>query len=198
MAAPLIVLRPLSRTQAATRARLLDAARELATEDGYDGVSMRHVAERAGVSAPTAYQYFSSKDHLLVDVMSDLVTNTTSAISTRPSRAASTVDRTVATLRRVMTRVEEEPKLYIAITRAYISGTPEVAHARNAMESAMKTWIDSALGTNGVDDRDAIVAILEDVLFAGMVGMVTGRREPRDIGNELERAIRTLLTGRVH
>jgi AcrR family transcriptional regulator len=197
MAAPQIVLRPLSRTQAATRARLLDAVRELATEEGYDGVTVRRVAERAGVSAPTAYQYFTSKDHLLVDVMTDLVTNTTSAIATRPIRAASTIDRTVATLRRVMKRVEDEPNLYIAMTRAYISGTPEVAHARNAMESAMQIWIDSALGGIRVADRDAIVAILEDVLFAGMVGMVTGRRLPSDIGDELERAARTLLKGRV-
>jgi len=46
---PQVVERPLSATQAATRRRLLDAARELATEGGYDVVNMRAVAQRAGV-----------------------------------------------------------------------------------------------------------------------------------------------------
>jgi AcrR family transcriptional regulator len=188
-----VVLRPLSTTQAATRRRLLDAARELATEDGYDGVTMRLVAERAGLSAPTAYQYFSSKDHVLVDVLSDLATSTTEGIQARPSRAGSAADRAVATLRRVVRRVEDEPNLFLATTRAYVSGAPEVAHARGAMESAMATWIDTALGSREIDDRQAVIAILESVIFACMVGLVTGRRQPSEIGDELERAARLLL-----
>jgi AcrR family transcriptional regulator len=188
-----IVIRPLSATQAATRRKLLEAARELAREGGYDAVGMRQVAERAGVSAPTAYQYFSSKDHLLVDAMVERVGTTTEAVRSRPSRARSPLERTVATLRRVMKRVEEEPNLYIAMTRAYISGVPEVAHARSAMESTMREWIDVALGPAELDDRAAVVAILEAVLFAGMVGMVIGGNEPSDIADDLERAARTLL-----
>lgn len=188
-----VVVRPLSATQAATRRRLLDAGRELAREGGYDAVGMRQVAERAGVSAPTAYQYFSSKDHLLVDAMVDRVDTTTEAVRARPSRARTPLDRTVATLRRVMKRVGEEPNLYVAMTRAYISGVPEVAHARSAMESTMRQWVDIALGPAELDDRDAVVAILEAVLFAGMVGLVTGSKVPSDIADDLERAARTLL-----
>ena len=44
-----VVVRPLSATQSATRHRLLDAARALATEGGYEAVGMRAVAARAGV-----------------------------------------------------------------------------------------------------------------------------------------------------
>jgi AcrR family transcriptional regulator len=186
-------MRPLSRTQAATRQKLLDAARELAREGGYDAVGMRQVAERAGVSAPTAYQYFSSKDHLLVDAMVERVDHTTEAVTARPSKARSPIDRTVATLRRVMRRVEDEPNLYVAMIRAYISGVPEVAHARMGMESSMRRWIDAALGTTELADRAAVVAILEAVLFAGMVGLVTGSKAPADIADDLERAVRTLL-----
>ena len=193
MTAPQVVVRPLSATQAATRARLLDAGRELAKEGGYDAVGMRQVAERAGVSAPTAYQYFSSKDHLLVDAMVERVGTTTAAVRSRPSRARTPLDRTVATLRRVMKRVGDEPNLYIAMMRAYISGVPEVAHARSAMETTMRAWIDVALGAAEVDDRAAVVAILEAVLFAGMVGLVTGSKAPSHVADDLDRAARTLL-----
>lgn len=197
MAAPQVVLRPLSPTQTATRQRLLDAGRDLAGEGGYDAVTMRTVAARAGVSPPTAYQYFASKDHLLVDVMVDLVSSTTTAIRARPSRGRDPVDRAVASLRRAVHRVEGEPDLYVAIMRAYISGTPEVVHARGAMESAMQSWIGDALGPLELEDHDAVVAVLESVIFAGMVGLVTGSRSPADVGDELERAVRTLLAGRV-
>jgi AcrR family transcriptional regulator len=191
-----VVVRPLSATQAATRPRLLDAARELATEGGYEAVGMRAVAAHAGVSAPTAYLYFSSKDHLLVDVLVELAGHTTTTLAARPRPGRSPVERAVATLRRAVQNVEKAPNLYIAMTRAYIAGSPEVAHARVALEASTRSWVDLALGDSEVGDREAIVRILEDVLFANMVGLVTGGRAPGEIADELELAARTLLRKR--
>ena len=88
MTATTVAGRPLSATQAATRRRLLDAARELAAEGGYEAVSMRAVAERAGVSPPTAYQYFASRDHVLVEVLSDLAAGTTALVDRAPEPPA--------------------------------------------------------------------------------------------------------------
>jgi TetR/AcrR family transcriptional regulator, cholesterol catabolism regulator len=191
-----VVVRSLSAAQSATRHRLLDAARELATEGGYEAVGVRSVAARAGVSAPTAYLYFSSKDHILVDVLVELVGQTTATLSARPRPGGSAVERAVATLRRAVQNVEKEPNLYVALTRAYIAGSPEVAHARVALESSTRRWIDLALGDGEVGNRDAIVRILEDVLFANMVGLVTGGRAPGEIADELELATRTVLEKR--
>lgn len=191
-----VVVRSLSATQSATRHRLLDAARALAAEGGYEAVGMRSVAARAGVSAPTAYLYFSSKDHILVDVLVELVGQTTTDLSARPRPGGSAVERAVATLRRAVQNVEKEPNLYVALTRAYIAGSPEVAHARVALESSTRRWIDLALGDGEFGNRDAIVRILEDVLFANMVGLVTGGRGPREIADELELAARTVLGNR--
>lgn len=188
-----VVVRSLSATQSATRHRLLDAARALATEEGYEAVGMRAVAARAGVSAPTAYLYFSSKDHVLVDVLVELVGQTTATLSARAIPGRSAVDRTVATLRRAVQNVEKEPNLYVALTRAYIAGSPEVAHARGALESSTRRWIDLALGDGELGNRDAIVRILEAVLFANMVSLVTGGRAAGEIADELELAARTVL-----
>jgi AcrR family transcriptional regulator len=115
-----VVVRPLSPTQAATRQKLLAAARELAAAEGYDGVTVRSVARRAGVSAPTAYQYFTSKDHLLVDVLVELVGDTTGSLAQRPVDGATPADRAAATLRRAVDRVAAAPDLYVALTRAFL------------------------------------------------------------------------------
>jgi AcrR family transcriptional regulator len=154
---------------------------------------MRQVAARAGVSAPTAYLYFTSKDHVLVDVLAELMGQTSASLVTKPTRGRTPVDRTVATLRRAAAHVEDTPNLYIALTRAYISGTPDVAHARSTLEASMRSWIDLALGDRDIGERDAVVMILENVLFANMVSLVTGARAPRDVADELERAARTVL-----
>ncbi|WP_221796606.1 TetR/AcrR family transcriptional regulator [Aquisediminimonas sediminicola] len=47
------------------RARILDNARELVAEHGYDGVSMRTIARESGVTEKTLYNIFGSKDELI-------------------------------------------------------------------------------------------------------------------------------------
>jgi AcrR family transcriptional regulator len=185
-----VIARPLSRTQAATRQKLLDAARDLATAEGYDGVTVRKVAERAGVSAPTAYQYFTSKDHLLVDVLVDLVGDTTGSLAQRRVEGDSPADRAAATLRRAVDRVADAPELYVALTRAYLTGGTDVAHARDTMTGSTRRWVELALGDDGDPD---LHAVLEALLFAHMVGLVTGHRDPDDLADDLERAVRRVL-----
>ncbi|MCW2631796.1 MAG: TetR family transcriptional regulator [Pseudonocardia sp.] len=48
-----------------TRAQIVDAALRLFRERGYEGTTMRSVAEEAGVSVGNAYYYFRSKDELV-------------------------------------------------------------------------------------------------------------------------------------
>jgi AcrR family transcriptional regulator len=48
-----------------TRKRILDAARELFATLGYEGVSMRRIADKIEYSATTIYQHFADKEELL-------------------------------------------------------------------------------------------------------------------------------------
>ena len=53
----------------ATRNRILQAARELFAERGFDGTSIRMVASRAGVSDPAVHYYFPGKYDLFRALM---------------------------------------------------------------------------------------------------------------------------------
>ena len=53
------------------RAALIDAAAEVVAADGVDGVSMRALAERVGVSRSAAYRHFDGKAALLAAVAED-------------------------------------------------------------------------------------------------------------------------------
>lgn len=49
-----------------TRDRILDAALDLFTEKGFDGTSLREIAEQLGVTKAALYYHFASKDDILM------------------------------------------------------------------------------------------------------------------------------------
>jgi AcrR family transcriptional regulator len=64
-----------------TRTTILDVARRLFTEQGFDGTSLRQIADAVGTTKAAVYYHFPAKEHLLVeltrpwlDAMSALVT----------------------------------------------------------------------------------------------------------------------------
>jgi AcrR family transcriptional regulator len=54
------------RVSASTRDRILDIALDLFTDQGFDGTSMREIAERLHMSKPAIYYHFASKEEILV------------------------------------------------------------------------------------------------------------------------------------
>lgn len=56
-----------------TRKRLIDSAAELYREKGYLATAVSEIAERAGVSIPTFYQYFSDRSDIVAVLVADMV-----------------------------------------------------------------------------------------------------------------------------
>jgi AcrR family transcriptional regulator len=56
-------------TMSSLRERISAVTQELYLERGIEGVSMRKVAERVGVSAPAIYRHFKNKDELLSEIV---------------------------------------------------------------------------------------------------------------------------------
>jgi AcrR family transcriptional regulator len=54
------------RTKAANRAAILDAARSVFAEQGYDGASVRDIVRRTDLASGTFYNYFPDKDAIFV------------------------------------------------------------------------------------------------------------------------------------
>ena len=51
---------------ASTRERILEVALDLFTDQGFDGTSMREIAERLHISKPAIYYHFASKEEILM------------------------------------------------------------------------------------------------------------------------------------
>lgn len=54
-----------------TRERLRVAAMQLFGERGFDGTSMAELAERVGIAKPSLYNYYRSKEELLLDLLEE-------------------------------------------------------------------------------------------------------------------------------
>ena len=57
------------RERQAMRQRILDAARQIALEEGWQAVTTRKVAERIEYSQPTIYEYFENKEAILLALL---------------------------------------------------------------------------------------------------------------------------------
>ncbi len=62
-------LAPRARNRMAKERRILDSALKVFANQGYSGASMDAIAALAGVSKPTLYQYFGSKEQLFATLM---------------------------------------------------------------------------------------------------------------------------------
>lgn len=87
-------VRPRQAKKAATRGRVLDAARELFDTQGYQGTTIREIARHAGVSVGSVFTSFSSKGEILSEVMEQRLDRLYAELDrVVPHLRGSTVDR---------------------------------------------------------------------------------------------------------
>jgi len=60
-----------ARSRSDTRARIQQVAVELFTEHGYEGTSLREIAERLGVTKAALYYHFRSKEDIIESLVQD-------------------------------------------------------------------------------------------------------------------------------
>jgi AcrR family transcriptional regulator len=194
-AGELVVRRRLTAPQQERRDRILTVARELAASGGYDAVVMRDVAEQSGVALGTLYRYFASKDHLLAEVLVAWGGDLEDGLRRSPAQGELR-QRITSVLERAGRTVQREPVLAAAVTQALLSRDPAVTDVQASFTTMMRRWLDIAIGDDDLPDRERIVEVLEHVFFSTMIGLVNGRREPAEVGEQVDRAARLLLDER--
>ena len=72
-----MVVQRRARGRDGVRLALIEAARDVLVQEGYDGLTIRRVAERAEYSLGTVYSYFADKDDLLYTLVQEDFTRLT-------------------------------------------------------------------------------------------------------------------------
>jgi len=187
--------RPLGSPDA--RRAVLDAARELFAELGFERTTMRAVAARAGVDPALIYHYFGDKDGLLFAALQPPVDAATAFAG-----LADAADRTGEELvRRLVSLWEERPEIreqMAAILRTGLSHD----HAGRLLRDILSSFILAALGdVLARDRRELRVALIGShiggLMLARYILKVPGAAaaSPEDLVQAVGPTVQRYLTG---
>jgi AcrR family transcriptional regulator len=198
--------RLLTARQADMVQRLTEAGAEEIRASGYENLSIRDVARRAGVAAATAYTYFSSRDHLLTEIfwrrLSALppvepVDTVEPADAAEPADAVETAeavrrpprtDQVIAVLRELSLLVSEEPELAQGCTAAMFGSEPDVRQLRLYIGRRIHQRIEAAAGPGSPQAR-----LLELAYFGAMVEAGLGYTTYKHMADRLAEAARLIM-----
>jgi AcrR family transcriptional regulator len=186
--------------QPETLEKLLAAARAELDESGHDGLTIRTVASRAGVSTATAYNYFGSRDHLFAELFwRHLDTTAGPELTGRDSTR-----RLQQTTRHLAETIASAPPLAAAATKSLLGQDPDVARLRLRIGTIFADRFRAAIGAP-VDpagdqprDRGAEPEVLEPLLMAfsgGLLQTGMGMITYAELADRLDHVVAVLMRG---
>ena len=155
-----------ARRREATKAEILDAAWTLLREHGVAALSLRELAGRVGLRAPSLYQYFPSKDAIYDALFEQGATQALEVMTEPPITTANTR----AALRRAAHRLfdfatRDPPRAQLLYQRTIPGFEPSPAAYAPAVE--MRQRVQALLAAHGIagpDDMDLWTALLSGLV----------------------------------
>jgi AcrR family transcriptional regulator len=135
------------RRQERTRREVIDAAGLLIAESGVEGLTMRKLAERAGVAVATLYNQFGDRDGVLVAFVSSGLDQLEIELDAQPD--AGPIDTTRELFDALDDNLSAEPEVWRPIFASLKSGSG--GHGMGAVGDRVVAYITSDLAKAAVD-----------------------------------------------
>jgi AcrR family transcriptional regulator len=157
--------------KAATRQRVLDAARSLFDSQGYAETTIRAIAKAAGVSVGSVFTSFASKSEILSHVMAERLGELYAELDqVAPHLRGSTADRLRSIFAIHFAFETKRPRLFLAhITAAYDwTLTPQAApYGRNVhLRQIVLDCLSDGVARGDVDPQADLLLVMETLLAA--------------------------------
>ena len=177
----------LNARQAETVERLLEAGSEELRAVGHEALTVRTVAQRAGVSPATAYTYLASKNHLFAELFwRFLAEDDTDPVGD------DAVARLRSVTRHLAARLAGAPELAAAVTPALLGTAPDVERLRLRIGAELVARFRAALG------ESADPAVLETVALAfsgALLQAGMGLMTYTEMGERLDAVVAVIMRG---
>ncbi len=144
--------RPVQQRSRFTVDQILEAAARVFAERGYAGATTNHIAERAGVSIGSLYQYFPNKDTILVALQARHMESASEVFQGMMDEVLEEEATLEVLLRRFVTRVFEmhtsEPELHHVLLYEG-PRAPELSEKLHRIEDSMARTVEQMLARRG-------------------------------------------------
>ena len=151
------MMETMGRWEPGARERLVIAAVDLFTEQGYDATTVAQIAERAGVTKSTFFRHFPDKRELLVAGQETLSRLLTEGIADAPANAAP-IEAVAAGLTRAASAMGPMGREFAPRLKAAVAASAELQE-RDALKSvSLAAAMTTALVARGVPDPTAALA----------------------------------------
>lgn len=147
----------------AQRRALLDSARAILAENPGVAPSLAEVAARAGLSRPSVYQYFGSRNDLLDAVMADALPRWSARISESLSDIADPGAQVLAYARANLELVAEGEHAVVQGLSTLVSADA-LAEQGRAIHAELRTPLLRALADFGAPDPDTTTELINAVV----------------------------------
>jgi AcrR family transcriptional regulator len=178
-----------------TRDRILDVALDLFIEKGYDGTSLREVAEQIGLTKAALYYHFASKDDILMALHLRLHEIGRGALS-RLSEERFSLELWGSLLEQLLDEMLAQHKIFLLHERnqAALEKLHRQQHDADHEDIQQRFRAILADPTIGLKDRVAMACSFGAV-FAGlfMVGDAFADADPNELRPLLKGAVRDLI-----
>lgn len=177
----------MTRNRDETRQRLLDAALDLVSEDGFGALGINAVARRAGADKQLIYRYFGGLDDLMAAAGAEVARRMAGALAASitplPDSYAELITRLAEAL--LAHLLQDLPYRQLRLMEASAPSTATEAF-RLARGAVLADWLQTARGNlsppDGVDAAAAnavIIAAVEGIAILGPVGMGRDQAQAR-------------------
>lgn len=193
---------PRAAAQAARRAAILSAAKQVFFDEGYQLASMDRIAERAGTTKRTVYDHFGSKDGLFAAVVEHGCANVLAelpapeALPEDPREGVAQFIRRGAELMASVNCVKLE-RLVVAEAERHPDFAHTLAGAYRAGEERLAAYLARAITAGRLKPHDPALAarLLSDAVMRGvsMRGLLGGKPDAAEAARAAESAIALYL-----
>ncbi|GAA2143129.1 TetR/AcrR family transcriptional regulator [Actinomadura napierensis] len=184
----------LNARQAETVQNLMAAGLAELRAVGHEALTIRTVAQRAGVSPATAYTYLSSKNHLFAELF---WRHLNEGADGAPAGSGAT-ERLQATVRALTARIVAEPELAAAVTPALLGSDPDVARLRLRIGGEFYARFEAALAgprPAGEPADPAVLGVLVLTFTGALLQAGMGLLTYDQIADRLVSAVEVIMRG---
>lgn len=169
-----------AQTKAATRQRILDAARRRFASNGFDACTTRDISDAAGIANGTLFNYFTTKEAILASLAAEAVEPVHGDFTNRTGDPASFEATLFALVAAELRRLKPwRQHVTVLLETAFNPLANGFGAGASSLRGAHLEAVAGLAKTHGLGELSIVALQLYGALYAGVLGFWARDRSPK-------------------